>query len=335
MAVAFRSVGVSPGANGTTCVVVKPAGLTVGDLMIAHIVFASSGVITDPGAWTDIRQDSIGGGTQIRAALFWKIATSGDVSASDFTFTGTFQGNRGAITAWTGHHGSSPINANNGQTNSGTTTITAPAITPSVADCVVLLFGGVTDDETVSGYAIATDNPGSWTEAYDINTTQGDDVTVAMGYADRPETSSTGNGTATNTGLSDTNVGQLVAIAPAGVFTETASVIIGVLPAASRTLAADRDSSVIVGVVVTASRVWGRIRTASVIIGVVVSASRIWGRARAASVIVGIAVSATVTSILEWIVLTLRKRFLGFTLRPRKVSLSLQHRTFSFTLRGR
>lgn len=220
MPVALRSVGVSPGATSTSCVIVKPSGLAEDDLMIAHVVAsltsATPASSSAPGGWTQIRQDI---GARVGAALFWKIATSGDASATDFTFTVDYDGgsggcNIGAISAWTGHDAATPINANNGQYNTFSATITSPAITPSVAECMILMIAGIDDDNTQSAYAIATDDPGGWTEAYDILTGLNSDCAAAMGYDIRTETTSTGNGTAT-TSTADQNVGQLVAIAPA------------------------------------------------------------------------------------------------------------------------
>jgi len=47
MAVALRSVGVSPGSSTTSCVIGKPVGLAVGDLMIAQVGYENStGTIT-------------------------------------------------------------------------------------------------------------------------------------------------------------------------------------------------------------------------------------------------------------------------------------------------
>ena len=77
------------------------------------------------------------------------------------------------------------------------------------------------------------------------------------------------------------------------VFSESASVIIGVAVSASRTDTFTRASSVIIGVVATAARSWGVTGAASVVIGVAVSASRILGLTRTASVAIGIVVSAS------------------------------------------
>ena len=221
MAVTYRSVGVSPGADSTTCVIVKPAGLAVDDLMIAQVDVgnpAGDTAITSPEGWTEIRQDAYT--NCIRSALFWKIAVQADVDATDFTFTCESASNRGAITAWTGHDPTPPINAHNGQSNAYGPTVIAPTITPSVADCEILLFCGIGDNMTLSNYAIADDNPASWSERYDINTTAGNDCALALGSATRPETTATGDGTATIS-LSRISIGQLVAIAPLSVSAPT------------------------------------------------------------------------------------------------------------------
>jgi len=219
MVVELRSVGVSPGADSTSCVIAKPVGLSVSWLMIAQVISSKNGVYPSPTSapanWTQIRQD---GGTdpddELRSALFWKIADGDDVAASNFTFTTDDMCNMGAISAWTGHDPTTPINANNGQWNSYGNTATSPAITPSVANCMVCMFCGHNRASTFSGYAIVTDNPASWSEAYDISTTAGNDCALALGYALRPETSSTGLGTA-SASASERTTGQLVAIAPA------------------------------------------------------------------------------------------------------------------------
>jgi len=217
--VEFRSVGVSPGTDDGHCVIAKPTGLTEGDLMIAHIVIHANvalpyAEITPPANWTQIRLDQ--DTNYIDSGLYWKIADSNDVSASNFTFeiSKDFWATIGAITAWTGHNTENPIGANNGQINEMSTTVTSPGITPPVANSMILLFCGVRNDNTHSNYAIANDNPESWSEGYDIKYDGTRDVSCAMGYALRTETSETGNGTAT-TSSSQLNVGQLLAITPA------------------------------------------------------------------------------------------------------------------------
>ena len=216
MAVEFRSNGVSPGAQTTTCVIVKPVGLSEGDLMIAHVFARGECAMATPASgFSIIREDHNANVT--KSWLYYKIADSDDVAAASFTFTFTdSEYNLGAIAAFTGIDASNPINADNGASTGQTTTPTAPTITPSVADCMICLFCAGSALSTYSAYAIATANPGSWTEAYDFSETiVAVTESLAMGYALRPETSATGDGTATST-LSQYWVAQLIAIAPAG-----------------------------------------------------------------------------------------------------------------------
>jgi hypothetical protein len=223
--VTFRSFSNSTGADSTSCVIPKPLGLQVGDLMIAQVVGTDPrttsgdiGAFTAPSGWTSIRQDTAiysSSYEYLASALFWKIADASDVAASSFTFTVTSAtSNRGTITAWYGHNPTSPINAQAGQpNNTASTTVTSPGITPSVANCTILLFCGIYDDNTQSGYTIVTSPPPSWTEAYDLPSDLSYDLGLSIAYGIRSATGATGLGTATTSG-SDYNTGQLVAIAP-------------------------------------------------------------------------------------------------------------------------
>lgn len=213
MAVAVRSHGLSTEASSTSCVVPKPSGLAVGDLMVAHITARTNVTVTNPGSWSTIRAETISG--VLTSHLAWKIADSGDTAASNFTFTlsGTAV-NLGAITAFTGHHTSSPIGANNGTaTASNSTTISSAAITPAAADsmiCFFAVFGGSNGTGQIASYQIPTSNP-TWTEQYEQFTELGNDITFSMAYGTRAATTSTGTGTAT-ADISRNNIGQMIAI---------------------------------------------------------------------------------------------------------------------------
>ncbi|HUV55816.1 MAG TPA: hypothetical protein VMV84_01155 [Dehalococcoidales bacterium] len=212
MAIALRSVGVSPGANTATCIIVKPAGLTIGDLMVAHVVTRGASVIQSmPAGFALIRYTD---GT-VKGRLCWKIADAADVAAADFTFTyvdATYH--LGAISAFTGHDPVTPINASNGDAPAlQSVTPTSPEITPTVANCLICLLVGNNTLSTYLGYAIVNDNPGAWVEAYDFWWDNAVPISMAMGSAKRLQTTATGDGTATST-ISGYWVAQLLAIAP-------------------------------------------------------------------------------------------------------------------------
>jgi len=138
LAISLRSIGASPGANSTTCVITKPAGLALGDFMLAHVVFkATSGTIALSG-WTIVGAQS--NTASSRSAVLWKIAVQADVDATTFTFTSATGRNRGEVSAWTGVDPISPINVADQQINAAGTSIAVP--TPTVTNsCLVLIVG--------------------------------------------------------------------------------------------------------------------------------------------------------------------------------------------------
>lgn len=192
-------------STGANCVVTKPAGLVVNDLLIAHVAFTNfSGIttITPPSGWTQIEFTAIGSSTA--TATFYKLATSTETAASNFTFTADGSGTRaniGAIFTIRGARESTPGYVKAEATGSSGATITVGTITPSVANSLLLFFSacGISGagPQTYSAYACATSNP-SWAELYDFNGTSGSDTLgISCAYATRPETTGTGNLTAT------------------------------------------------------------------------------------------------------------------------------------------
>ncbi|MBL0268582.1 MAG: hypothetical protein IPP99_07940 [Chitinophagaceae bacterium] len=85
-------------ANGTSFTITRPSGLAVGDVMIANIVQsdndgANGGDLSDATStgWTFIAGNQTGivgsGGDEYWGTLLYKIATAGDVSAANFSFS--------------------------------------------------------------------------------------------------------------------------------------------------------------------------------------------------------------------------------------------------------
>lgn len=216
MSFTIQSIGTSPGANSGSCVIVAPTGIVLGDILIAHINFYGAGTgVTAPSGWTEIAKPVLGGGIMYTG---YKIATATEVSASDFTFTssgGTATANLGKITRINGGRESNIGYAkSNASSGGGTgTAITVGTITPSVADSLIMFFVGGGDQQTsYTSYAMATSNP-TWTEAYDSAFNGFVDTGLAMAYAVRPQTTATGNNTATQS-FNVFWAGQVVAIEP-------------------------------------------------------------------------------------------------------------------------
>lgn len=216
MAIAFQSSQTKAFGSSSTAVVTKPVSLAVGDLMVAHIVAVQDNVsdIGLPSLWTEIT--SLDSGSVVTRVAY-KIADSGDVSASNFTFT--FSGsclNGASIARITG----ASTNFTTGTYSSTTTQsshVYTGGITPPFANSLLFFVnyfndqgGGATN--TASNYAIVTSNP-SWTEAYDFGTGTSPGLAMSLAYAIRPEITATGNFSVDSSTSCDGR-GVLIAIAP-------------------------------------------------------------------------------------------------------------------------
>lgn len=174
-------------------VITKPSGLVVGDLMVAAVNFTQA--ISNPGGWTQLYNSG-------NFYVFYKIATSGDVAASNFTF-GTSGNGAGFITRITGDiDTTNPLITFSPTTSTSTATPTASAISGAGLQPFLLMILGINraaGSPTTSGYQVANTNP-SWTELFD----SGDSgVGVACAAAQYSLTTTTGAAQATLSASAD------------------------------------------------------------------------------------------------------------------------------------
>lgn len=187
-------------------VITKPTSLAVGDLMVAgiYVTNETSGnvTITPPTDWVEEQEvDSAANGR--RLYVFTKVATAGDVAASNFTFTQSANDTSfhiiGHIVRVTGHG-----IVNTGEafgTANSSTTLTLTGFTPSRANCLLIAFVGVSDATatSVTSLSIATSNP-TWTERVETTILDAsEDSSLALYTATRPEATATGDFTITVT----------------------------------------------------------------------------------------------------------------------------------------
>jgi hypothetical protein len=207
MAIAFRAESDASRTSTNQIVANKPTGLAVGDLMLYQVVSSnnsSNGRYTLTG-WTQfyVRES----GFRTHEGL-WKIADSADVAASTFTLTCSSATSvaRGSLSAFSGDFDSSPIDKVENNAAGNTSSPTVSGITPSGTDTFFLISvaSWFTNARTVSGYAVATDNP-TWTEIADRNSGgTSNRVNIAVAYGSRPESTASGTGSATLSGNNDT-----------------------------------------------------------------------------------------------------------------------------------
>jgi hypothetical protein len=173
MAVAYESTTQTAIAAGLSTVITKPSGLAVGDYMFAQIIAGNSLGITKPGDWSELyNSDNSLSGLMTQTAVFYKQATSGDVAASNFTFSCGDSGGTeyigGAIIRVSGFgmldgtftNVASPYTTGSYSNPSG--------IDPVFADDLVVVFFFAGDNAATITHpsfntpAVATDNP-TWT----------------------------------------------------------------------------------------------------------------------------------------------------------------------------
>lgn len=189
IAVASVSTGQSP--------ITKPSGLAVGDLMVAVVGQVYSVAFPNgstPSGWT-----SEASGFDNRAYnLLWKVADSGDVAASTFTFQDTSSGHMyGALYRITGYAADAyvPFEVFNGDDNSGDVNgLVATSITPAHAGSL-FIAGYVVGDDSTNGtngtYALG--GTPTFTERYDA----APDSRTTISVADAPISDLTACGNAT------------------------------------------------------------------------------------------------------------------------------------------
>jgi hypothetical protein len=216
----ITQVGTATTANnsGTTITISKPAGIQVGDVLLANIVQDdnSGGTdlnvnVTSPG-WTSIDGRHLGGtNPEWWGTILYKIAVLADVSAVNYVFTldadadggiGTIVAFRnvnvtGGVTEAGGAGG--PFDVDPGIINGIATdnSLTATAITTTSANAAVILFGVMGDDDNDNITGWTTTSPGALTELYENENANGGDQTVAAAWAIKPAAGSTGVGSAT------------------------------------------------------------------------------------------------------------------------------------------
>ena len=177
----------------------KPSGTIDGELLIAFVSGTggtlSATLNTVPSGWTLINGDS-GDGRNLYA--YYKIASS-EPSSWNWVWS-TSLNLAGSVLRISDFSSASPIDTSSVSSHTGSPSLVfTNAITPSSGDGL-LLFGlcaNNTSNVGATGYAIATNNP-SWTERADI--ANGTSQVFALASAQRPQTTSTGNASATVSG---------------------------------------------------------------------------------------------------------------------------------------
>lgn len=130
--------------SGTSVAVSAPAGTLLGDVFIAVVtVRGSSQTINTPAGWTGAPALSSSVAGNMNQRVFYRVATAADLPPASHTFSWTV-GDRAiaAIVAYRNVDVVTPINVTGAQTAPSGTNITAPSITTTVANTMLVGFFG-------------------------------------------------------------------------------------------------------------------------------------------------------------------------------------------------
>ena len=206
--IAQRGSATTSNNASSTVTINKPTGLQVGDIMIATINQADnddntlsdasrSGWTTIPGAkyYSGPRGNDEWWGT-----VLYKIATSTDVSATNFQFTGDSDADnmQGSIIAFSGVNTSNPIDVQGTFTSQNTdnTSLSPSSITTLTDKAALLILAMSSASVTYSGWS--TTSPGTLTELFELNYSSASlPMSIGGAWAIKTTPGATGNGSAT------------------------------------------------------------------------------------------------------------------------------------------
>jgi len=230
MSISFIEYSSSPGAIGTNCIIPKPPNLVVGNLMMAHCVWGMAATIYPPDlSWTQIEQAPSQSGDNYQGAVFYKVATSDDTSATNFIFTtknydiessssdeGVSYANRGVISTFSGQDLEIPIGDSCSRNRSSHNIETGSLFPVPVENyypnnCMIVFYGQGRTRNSISGWTLSEGDPGL-IEKYDLNTPY--TATLSMACSVRYANTSFYGSAIIDDPNSVSNVGILVAIQP-------------------------------------------------------------------------------------------------------------------------
>jgi len=187
----------------------QPAGLASGDVMLAMLAERGANnpmVSSAPAGWTLVLSKD--NGSSLIIAIYSKVA-SGSEPASYTWSLGQADRAAGAIVTYRGVDNTTPVDASGAQVNGASTSLTAPSITTSVANTMLVGFYGV-----INGNG-SISAPGGMTGSFNVGTGAGPNgLDIESAYAIQAASGATGTRVATSSS-SLANIGILVALRPA------------------------------------------------------------------------------------------------------------------------
>lgn len=200
--IAFIANAIQGNASSTTCVINKPTGTVANHVIVANIAWRGSATLTPPSAgWTFVRSQTSG---TLNMAIYFKAADGSEPSSYTWTFSAA-SNNSGSLCTYSNCHVSflNPIDDSAAQSNSSSTSVSAPGVAPHSAKGMLLFLAAIASN-------LRATPPAGMTERSDFGNTN-----VGNYMADVLLSSSTPPGTKTATlGSADDSVAAQVLLLP-------------------------------------------------------------------------------------------------------------------------
>jgi hypothetical protein len=188
----------------------RPAGTVPGHVMVASLVMSDDDPgFNAPSGWTVVRDDSIK--DTLRQTVYMKVAGSSEPPSYSW---GVPPGRRmaGGITTFAGIDTAQPIDASSGTTNPSGTSVSAPAITTTVPNTMLVHLAAVASDGGITAPAGMSERweavaPGSSTKKNKLG------AVVSLAQSLQPASGATGTRTAKVT-KAGKSIGVLLALRP-------------------------------------------------------------------------------------------------------------------------
>ena len=217
MAISFVGAGAGVAANNATVTPALPSGIQAGDLLLCLAYTRSStGSLSGPSGWSTLTSGNNATGGKF--ALYYKKAAGGDANPSVAVTLGS---NGDTIiaqcAAFRGADADAPSDVIGTLYQSGSNVQNIgpiSGITPGVADTLILVVGGKTDDWT--SVATLSGDSLTWAEIGEPSSTLGSDAGMVWDYAIESGTVAVTSKTFTVTGgVAALPVGRMLSIKPA------------------------------------------------------------------------------------------------------------------------
>ena len=217
-AISYRSATTANnGAGASSLDLSTPAGVQADDVLIAVVgVRGGAGTtITTPSGWSLINSTNYN--SNLLSSIYYRIASGSEPSSTSFAFSSSEKAS-GVMAAYTGVDTSSPINAQDVQSNASSSTLTTPSVTTTTNDTMLVAAYGFARNTTL------TEGSGMTLRGQDSSTGGGGTTRTTSGLQDVIQSSAGSTGSKSMTASNSTvNIGHIIALKPANSIVTQAS----------------------------------------------------------------------------------------------------------------